>query len=155
MYTTWAGKFSPLGSIIYLKKAFFQTWEISFEFVGRKSPRNILNNMNYCYCTLIPSRCWSAYWHTMYFRYRTQRIWDRSDLKTSSLRTSFHCTKRCYVSYQWREATSSSIQLSCLWTTMISTAIYLWKHSWHSYFGGTQYLVRFQASSTRKKPFFL
>lgn len=73
----------------------------------------------------------SAYWNAKHFRHRAQRIWDRSDLKASSLRTGFHCTRSHYASFQGRVATSSFIHLSCLWTTkIISTARY---QSWHSY----------------------
>ena len=46
--------------------------------------------------------------NTMHSGHRTQRTWTGSELKTSSLRTSFHVNRRHHASFQRKEANTSS-----------------------------------------------
>lgn len=75
---------------------------------------------------------------TIYFRHRARKPQSSTDLKASSLWTSFHDIRRYQASFQKREATNSSTQL---WLQQWPTGtITLGDQWWHTYSEGNQKL---------------
>lgn len=77
-----------------------------------------------------------------------------ANLKALSLRFSFHSTKRCYASCQWREEINCLSQLWCLWTTKNDQheKTSLKVQQWYPHLGRNHsFLIVLKAQSTGEK----
>lgn len=58
---------------------------------------------------------------TRNFWYRIQRTQAKMDLKTCSLMTSSHSSRKSHVNVQGRKTANGPAQLQCLWTTAVNS----------------------------------
>lgn len=102
-----------------LTKTQHQTLKTHFSMFGQGSPSDSQSSIYYKYIPWVSSRSWR--WdpiteNTAYLGHRTQMIWAVSDLKASFMWSSFHGSRKYYVSSQGREA----IKLSYLVVTPVN-----------------------------------
>lgn len=128
-------RFFPYGLMVLpqepwtiLQKLQHQEWEAFFwRLLLSGCPRDSQNIIIYCYY---------PWWRRYFLWPQNLELSSGSDLKASSLRNSFHLTRRQRASFQRREAAHSPIQL-CLWKHQPARTATL-RYNIHTYLDGDQ-----------------